>query len=88
VIIDGEEVVVGSMNWNNNSARENREIALILNGEAAGEYYSRVFEADWTGDETHGLDIGIETPLPVGVIAAVIGVTVLAAVVARRIEFE
>ena len=89
VIIDGEEVVVGSMNWNNNSARENREIALVLDGEEAGTYYSRVFDADWTDEESErGLDTGIETPLPVGVIAAVVGVTVLAAVVARRIEFE
>ncbi|GAA0453877.1 phospholipase D-like domain-containing protein [Halococcus dombrowskii] len=88
VIIDGEEVVVGSMNWNNNSARENREIALVLDGEAAGDYYGKVFEADWTGGEQRSLDTGTETPLPVGVIAAVVGVAVLAAVVARRIEFE
>ena len=88
-IIDGEEVLVGSMNWNNNSARENREIALVLDGEEAGGYYGRVFDADWEGDESErGLDTGVETPLPVGVVAAVAGVTVLAAVVARRIEFE
>jgi phosphatidylserine/phosphatidylglycerophosphate/cardiolipin synthase-like enzyme len=88
VIIDGEEVVVGSMNWNNNSARENREIALLLDGEEAGNYYGQVFDADWTGGEERGLDTGTDTPLPVGVIAAVIGVTLLAAVVARRIDFE
>jgi phosphatidylserine/phosphatidylglycerophosphate/cardiolipin synthase-like enzyme len=88
VIIDGEEVVVGSMNWNNNSARQNREVALVLNGEAAGNYYGNVFDADWTGGEGRGLDTGIDTPLPMGVIAAVIGVTLLAAVVARRIDFE
>ena len=75
--------------WNNNSVRENREISLVFDGEEAGTYYSRVFDADWTGDESErGLDTGIEAPLPVGVIAAVVGVTVLAAVVARRIEFE
>ncbi|WP_256687444.1 phospholipase D-like domain-containing protein [Halococcus qingdaonensis] len=88
VIVDGEEVVVGSMNWNNNSARENREIALVLDGEAAGDYYGKVFEADWNGGEERSLDTGTETPLPVGVIAAVVGVAMLAVVVARRIEFE
>jgi phosphatidylserine/phosphatidylglycerophosphate/cardiolipin synthase-like enzyme len=88
VIIDGEEVVVGSMNWNNNSARQNREIALVLNGEGAGAYYGAVFDADWTSGEQRGVDIGIDTPLPAGVIAAVVGVALLAAVVARRIEFE
>jgi hypothetical protein len=74
--------------WNNNSARENREIALVLDGEAAGDYYGKVFEADWTGGEQRSLDTGTESPLPVGVIAAVVGVAVLAVVVARRIEFE
>ncbi len=89
VIIDDEEVVVGSMNWNNNSARQNREVALVLDGEEAGTYYGQVFDADWTGEKSErGLDTSIETPLPVGVVAAVVGVALLAAVVARRIDFE
>lgn len=60
----------------------------MLDGEAAGDYYRKVFEADWSGGEERSLDTGIETPLPVGVIAAVVGVAMLAVVVARRIEFE
>ena len=88
VIIDREAVVVGSMNWNNNSARENREIALVLDGKAAGNYYGRVFDADWKGGDEEGFDIGDESPLPVGIVAAVVGVTLLAGVVGRRIRFE
>ncbi len=39
VIVDERHVVVGSLNWNNHSARENREVAVVLHGEAAGAYY-------------------------------------------------
>jgi phosphatidylserine/phosphatidylglycerophosphate/cardiolipin synthase-like enzyme len=89
VIIDNDTVVVGSMNWNNNSARENREVALVLESRAAGRYYGRVFDADWKGGNGDGgLDIGVDSPLPVGIVAAVVGVFVLAVVVARRIRFE
>ena len=88
VIIDREAAVVGSMNWNNNSARENREIALVLDGNGVGNYYGRVFDADWEGDDERGLDVGDESPLPVGIVAAVVGVTLLAGVVGRRIRFE
>ncbi len=86
VIIDREAVVIGSMNWNNNSARENREVVLVLESKAAGRYYGQVFDADWKDGD--GSDIGVGSPLPVGIVAAVVGVTVLAGVVARRIRFE
>lgn len=80
VIVDGEHVVVGSLNWNEASARENREVAVVLTGEAVGNYYESVFDADWTG--------GTGNELPVGIIAAV-GIPVLVALVlAKTIDFE
>ena len=88
VVIDNDTAVVGSMNWNNNSANENREVTVVLDGEAAGAYYGRVFEADWTEDGGSGLDLGFDSPLPIGVLVAVVGVLLLGIVVARRIEFE
>ncbi|EMA50878.1 MULTISPECIES: phospholipase D-like domain-containing protein [Halococcus] len=87
VVIDREAAVVGSLNWNNNSADENREIAVVLEGTEAGEYYGKVFDADWEGGDG-GSGIGDDSPLPVGIVAAVAGIVVLAVVVARRIEFE
>jgi phosphatidylserine/phosphatidylglycerophosphate/cardiolipin synthase-like enzyme len=79
VIVDGDSVVVGSLNWNNNSARENREVALVLHGEAVGDYYGNVFEADWQGGTRR---------LPVGLAAAVLLAGTLAVLAGRRIEFE
>lgn len=80
VIVDGEHVVIGSLNWNEDSARDNREVALILTGDAIGRYYEAVFESDWTGETGDGLPVGI---------IAVIGILIIVALVlAKTIDFE
>jgi phosphatidylserine/phosphatidylglycerophosphate/cardiolipin synthase-like enzyme len=78
VVIDGERAVLGSLNWNNNSARDNREVALVLHGEEVGSYYAAVFDADWRG--------GVRR-LPVGLAVAVLLAALFAVGIARRIEF-
>jgi phosphatidylserine/phosphatidylglycerophosphate/cardiolipin synthase-like enzyme len=83
VIIDGDHVVVGSLNWNPYSARENREVMVVLSGEEVGSYYSNVFDADWQGGAG-----GQRSPLPVGVIAALGIAILLALVLAKAIDFE
>jgi phosphatidylserine/phosphatidylglycerophosphate/cardiolipin synthase-like enzyme len=79
-VIDGDQVLVGSLNWNGESVRSNREVVLSLEGEAVGEYYEAAFEADWDGG-------GSGPSLPVGIVAGVGGCALLAVLVARRIEF-
>ncbi|QLH82778.1 phospholipase D-like domain-containing protein [Halosimplex pelagicum] len=79
VVIDGDRVLVGSLNWNGESIEQNREVVLSLEGEAVGEYYRGAFEADWGG--------GAGRSLPVGIVAGVAGCLVLAILVARRIDF-
>jgi len=78
VIVDGERVLLGSLNWNDAAATGNREVVLALAGDSVGAYYGAVFDADWGG---HG------PSAPVGVLAAVGGLVVLAVLVARRIDF-
>jgi cardiolipin synthase len=46
VVIDGKKVLVSSINWNENSIMNNREIGLIIEGEAAA-YYQAAFDYDW-----------------------------------------
>ncbi|WP_135820074.1 phospholipase D-like domain-containing protein [Halostella litorea] len=75
VVVDGRRVVLGSVNWNNNSLRENREVALVLVGDDVGAYYARLFRADWRGGAWR---------LPVGVAGAVAAASVAAALYARR----
>ena len=80
VIVDERRVLVGSPNWNNNSLRNNREVALVLTGEEVGGYYAAVFEADWQGGRWH---------LPIGIAIAVVLATGGAALLGRRwIHFD
>ena len=61
VVVD-DTVVVGSLNWNEHAATENREVALALTGGGAAAYYRRAFVADWRGGRRS---------VPVGLVAAV-----------------
>lgn len=79
VVVDGRHVVLGSLNWNAEALQENREVVVVLSSQEVASYYGGVFASDW-GDRTTGL--------PVGLIAAVGGVVLLAALVARRFDFE
>nr|WP_243700488.1 phospholipase D-like domain-containing protein [Halorussus pelagicus] len=88
VVVDGETAVVGSLNWNNNSARENREVAVLLHGEEAGAYYADAFDADWEASAGEG-GYGGSNRVPVGLLAAVaIGAVVAILVAKREVVFE
>ncbi|MFP8889255.1 phospholipase D-like domain-containing protein [Natrialbaceae archaeon A-CW2] len=76
IVIDGETAIVGSLNWNDNSLRNNREVVLALHGENVGAYYEGVFDADWTGGEDEAVfPFPIELLVAVG--AGVVGAGVL-----------
>ena len=78
-VVDGDQVILGSLNWNEQAATSNREVVLRLDGRAAGDYYGRVFDADWRGGRP---------TLPVGPAAAVLGVLAVGGLAARHVEFE
>ncbi|WP_075936995.1 phospholipase D-like domain-containing protein [Halosegnis longus] len=80
VVID-ETVVLGSMNWNDNSARENREVLLAVSGAAVSDYYRNVFDRDWRASGSGG-----ERPAGLIAVLGVLGVGCLLA--ARRLQFE
>lgn len=78
VVVD-DRVVVGSMNWNDHSARENREVAVLLVGEEVADYYRKAFDADWRLYDPR---------LPVGLlVAAGAGVAAAAGVARRKVAF-
>jgi len=56
----------------------NREVVLVLHGTAVAGYFGRVFDADWSGGKP---------TVPMGVMAAVGGVLVVAGLAARRVKF-
>ena len=47
MIVDGKDVLISSINWNYNSANNNREAALIIESTEAAAYYTKVFDYDW-----------------------------------------
>jgi len=77
-VIDGDRVIVGSLNWNEQAATANREVVLVLHGTAVADYFGRVFERDWDGGRPS---------VPLGIAAAVAGALVVAALAARRVRF-
>jgi cardiolipin synthase len=50
MIIDNTTVLISSVNWNEQSVRENREAGVILENEEAATYYAAVFLSDWDLD--------------------------------------
>lgn len=79
VIVDGERTLVGSINWNNNSVQNNREVAVVLHGEEPAAYFGAVFEADWEGEDRE---------VPLGLVLAGVGGATVAVLGARRIQWE
>ena len=82
-IVADDTAIVGSLNWNNNSATNNREVAVAIEDEAVADYYAKVFASDWDGDSADGHD-----EIPVGVVVVSVGLaagTVL--LLKRRLEF-
>ncbi|MEF8907498.1 MAG: phospholipase D-like domain-containing protein [Haloarculaceae archaeon] len=78
VVVDSDHAVVGSLNWNNYSARRNREVAVVLEGKEPARYFRRVFRADWRGGRW---------TLPAGLAVACAVAGLVAARRARNIEF-
>jgi phosphatidylserine/phosphatidylglycerophosphate/cardiolipin synthase-like enzyme len=48
MIVDGNRVLVSSINWNSNSPNFNREAGVIIDHPGVAAYFSRVFEDDWS----------------------------------------
>ncbi|WP_137287113.1 phospholipase D-like domain-containing protein [Halorussus salinisoli] len=85
VVVDDETAVVGSLNWNNHSARENREVVVVLRGEEVGGYYAEAFDSDW--DASAGGPGGGR--VPVGLLVAVaVGAVVAILYAKREVAFE
>lgn len=82
IIVDETVAVVGSINWNNHSLRENREMAVILRDERVAGYYLDVFEGDWQTE----IDPPWQLPIALLVVAVVTGG--LTAIHASRLRID
>ena len=47
VIVDNSSVLISSINWNENSVTQNREVGVIIDSSDIAKYYAEVFFYDW-----------------------------------------
>jgi phosphatidylserine/phosphatidylglycerophosphate/cardiolipin synthase-like enzyme len=74
LVVD-DTAVVGSLNWNEGAATENREVLLAVEDESVAAFYARAYAADWRGGGVH---------LPVGLLGGLGAALAVAGAVARR----
>lgn len=74
LIID-DTVIVGSLNWNEVAATENREVLLAVADPSIASFFARTYAADWRGGGVH---------LPVGLLGGLGAALTGAGVLARR----
>jgi phosphatidylserine/phosphatidylglycerophosphate/cardiolipin synthase-like enzyme len=51
IIIDDKKVLISSQNWSDSAVSKNREAGVIIYEKEIAEYYSKIFDADWTMSE-------------------------------------
>ncbi|MHA1732906.1 MAG: phospholipase D-like domain-containing protein [Promethearchaeota archaeon] len=71
VIVDGEKVLVASINWSPTSLRENREAGLVIESAEVAAYYTELFNADWDGSDPYDSGTSFKAPAPGGSDSAV-----------------
>jgi len=86
VIVDGDTVLISSVNWNENSPSFNREAGVIIENPEAGTYFSAVFATDW--DDAGALadddgDNGRDTRLRQEVAAGIVGLFCIGYIIRR-----
>jgi cardiolipin synthase A/B len=82
VIVDGEYVLISSINWNTNSPTFNREAGVIIDHPAVAGYYAGVFEDDWRSSGP-GAPAG-EVDLPKMAVAAAVILLLVMYLIYRR----
>jgi phosphatidylserine/phosphatidylglycerophosphate/cardiolipin synthase-like enzyme len=78
LVVD-DTALVGSINWNAVSTRENREVAALVESDRVADRYRRAMLADWRGGAWR---------IPVGVGVVALCATLAVAVLVRRVSFE
>ncbi len=56
VIVDGQKVLVSSINWSYESTHENREAGVIITHSGIANYFKQIFDWDW--------DVGVQLGAP------------------------
>ncbi|MFH1420820.1 MAG: phospholipase D-like domain-containing protein [Candidatus Aenigmatarchaeota archaeon] len=85
VIVDEKTAFVSSINWNRNSATNNREAGVLIEGSAA-KYFSNAFLNDWNNGEASDIT-GLITENPNNALIIFLLVVIVAVIVYRFKRF-
>jgi phosphatidylserine/phosphatidylglycerophosphate/cardiolipin synthase-like enzyme len=58
ILIDGESILVSSQNWSDAAVSKNREAGVWLTHKGIGQYFTEIFENDWTSAFQQLPDVG------------------------------
>jgi len=75
VIIDGEGVLISSINFNENSVRNNREVGIIIKNKDVAEYFTNIFKYDWNALIHHKEEIMSKEKIEMILIGIIFGIT-------------
>jgi phosphatidylserine/phosphatidylglycerophosphate/cardiolipin synthase-like enzyme len=64
VLIDGKGVLVSSQNWSRSAVWQNREAGVLLEHAGICDYFTRIFESDWSTALKQLPGVGPETVAP------------------------
>ena len=95
VIVDGKIVLVASINWSENSVKNNREAGVVIKGQPIATYFYDIFSWDWNVSQIAFSNIneteppgsggttstGTEAPLTTTDILYAVGIIIVAVVV-------
>jgi hypothetical protein len=57
VLVDGQEVLVSSINWSENSFKGNREIGVVIKHPDVTGYYRELFWRDWRASRLYRVEV-------------------------------
>ena len=84
-IVADDTAIIGSLNWNDNSAENNREIALAVTDDTVADYYREVFTGDWQASGNGGgFSLLPSGELPAGLVVVAVGVISGTILLAKR----
>ncbi|HVQ36302.1 MAG TPA: phospholipase D-like domain-containing protein [Pyrinomonadaceae bacterium] len=61
IIVDDEAVLISSQNWSNTGVGTNREAGVLMRYPDIAQYYSKIFESDWSTAQKTVPKVGAET---------------------------
>jgi len=59
VIVDGENIFIGSINWSENSFKGNREVGVIIRHPQVAAYYRDLYQGDWLASRLYGIEVKV-----------------------------